>query len=390
MLRRRLLSNSKTYVSIALAAAMASLAGCWNSSGAGVRVDEHSALLVRVQYAVPVSDYTVMREFIGRVEATRQSQVGFELAGEVLEVMVDEGEPVTAGARLAQLDTTRLEARLAEARASLDQAMSAQQLAQRSFARNQEAAEFDGISAQELDLARDAANAARAGVAAAEARVNSVLVDIAKSRITAPYDAVVVARRVDEGEIVAAGQPVLLLQELAAPEVRVGVSGDLTDALEPGQIKHVTIANRAVDAAVRSVLPVRDPSTRTVDVILQLTDSAAAVPGDLARLEVEQTILEDGYWLPTDALAEGSRGLWITYVAMPLDSGSISSTGATHFLQPRSLELLYEEGERVLVRGALSPGDAYVTSGLQRIVPQQEVRVLAETLVRGDTEVDDS
>ena len=390
MLRRRLISNSKIYVFIALAAVMAILVGYWNSSGADVRADEPSALLVRVQHAVAVSEYTVMREFIGRVEATRQSQVGFELAGEVLELMVDEGDSVTAGTRLAQLDTARLEARLAETRASLDQAMSAQQFAQRSFTRNQEAADFDGISAQELDLARDAANAARAGLAVAKARVNRVLVDIAKSRITAPYDAVVVARRVDEGEIVHAGQPVLSLQELAAPEVRIGISGDLIDAIEPGQIKQVTIANRTVDAAVRAVLPVRDPSTRTIDVILQLTDNAGAVPGDLARFEVEQTVLEEGYWLPTDALAEGGRGLWIAYVAMPLHSGSIPSTGATHFLQPRSVELLYEEVERVLVRGALSPGDVYVTSGLQRIVPQQEVRVLAETLASGDEETDDS
>ncbi len=53
MLRGRLISNSKIYVFIALAAVMASLAGYWNSSGADVRADEHSAQVLHYLGGTP-------------------------------------------------------------------------------------------------------------------------------------------------------------------------------------------------------------------------------------------------------------------------------------------------------------------------------------------------
>ncbi len=359
------------------------LSGCQVGNSAPVGDSENSALLVDVETAVAVTGYAVQREFVGRVEATRQSQVGFELGGELMLVAVDEGDEVAAGEVLAVLDTARLEARLAESEAALAQAISARDLAIRSHERAAEASAEGAVAGQELDIAFEGANSARAGVAAATARLNSVKVDLEKSRLLAPYDAVVVDRRTDEGNIVAAGSPVLHLQELAAPEVRIGVSGDLAASIVPGDQESVTIAGNEFQATVRAVLPIRDPATRTVDVILMLPASSAAVPGDLARLSVEQVIDEPGFWLPTNALAEGSRGLWTASVVRPLEGAEIASNGATHIVEPRAVEVLYKKGDSVFVRGALSAGEQFVTTGTQRIVPYQQVRV-ATALARSE------
>ncbi len=358
------------------------LSGCQAGNSAEVGAGEESALLVDVATAVPEAGYRIERDFVGRVEATRQSQVGFELGGELKAISVDEGDEVVAGQPLAVLDTARLEARLAEAEAAHEQAISARDLAVRSYERVAQASADGAIAGQELDIALESANSARAGVTAAAARVNSVKVDLAKSRLVAPYDAIVVARNADEGNIVAAGLPVLHLQERVAPEVRIGVAGELAAAIAAGDTKTVTIANQEHRATVRAVLPIRDPSTRTVDVILTLPDSGSAVPGDLAVLRVEQLIDEEGFWLPTNALAEGSRGLWTANVVKPLEASKIASNGATHFVEPRAVEVLYKKDSNVFVRGALRAGDQVVTSGTQRIVPFQQVRV-AETLASG-------
>ncbi len=366
-----------------IGAAIAALSGCQVGNSAPVADSENSALLVDVETAVAVTGYTVERDFVGRVEATRQSQVGFELGGELKLMSVDEGDEVTAGHVLGVLDTARLEARLAEAEAALEQAISARGFAERSYERVAEASSAGAVAGQQLDMALDSANSARAEVSAATARVNSVKVDLDKSRLVAPYDAVVVARLADEGNIVAAGFPVLHLQELAAPEVRIGVSGDLAASIVPGDQETVTIAGNEFEAVVRAVLPVRDPATRTVDVILMLPASSAAVPGDLARLSVEQVIDEQGFWLPTNALAEGSRGLWTASIVRPLDGVEIASNGATHVVEPRAVEVLYKKGDSVFVRGALSEGEQFVKTGTQRIVPYQQVRV-ATALARGE------
>ena len=370
----------------AVALGLVALAGCQSDGHAQAAESERSALLVHVAAVKTQAEYAIEREYVGRVEARRQAQVGFELGGELAAVAVDEGDRVSAGAVLARLDTARLEARRAEARAALDQAESAREFAERSRERNQAAADFDGISAQELDLAVDRANAAGAGLAAAEARLATIDVDLAKSSLRAPFAAVVVRRRLDEGQIVAAGQPVLDLQELAPPDVRVGVAGELSRQLREGDVRTLRFDTHEAEATVRAVLPVRDPATRTVDVIFSLEDSDA-LPGDLARLVLEQSVLEEGLWLPVSALAEGSRGLWTTYVAIPIEDGPIENSGATHYLEPRPVEVLYERADTVFVRGALADGELFVTGGLPRVVPNQQVRVEMK-VAAGDAEVD--
>lgn len=350
------------------------LSGCDSAGDAVAAQSEMSALAVDTDRVVAESGYTVRRDFAGRVEPRRASQVGFELGGELDRVLVEEGDFVRAGSALAQLDTARLTARLNEANAALAQAESGSELAGRTLERSREAASFDGISAQELDLAIDAEATARAALAAAAARVNSVEVDIAKSTLRAPFDAIITRRFVDEGQIVPAGQPVLGVQETAAPEVRIGVAGGLSRRLEAGQARQLVVNGHTIEATVKAVLPLRDPATRTVDVIMSIQD-VEVLPGDLARLSLEQRVEEPGFWLPIGALAEGSRGLWTAYVAMPLKSRTEAVSGATHFLQPRPVEILYEATDRVFVRGALSDGDIFVTGGLTRVVPNQQVRL---------------
>jgi RND family efflux transporter MFP subunit len=367
-------NTSKTGIFLVSLSLLAGLSGCNMSADAADIPVERSALLVEVEAAEPASAYTVRREFSGRVEARRSSELGFELGGELVAVRVEEGDYVDAGQVLASLDTARLQARLAEAEAALAQARSARDFARSTLERSREAAAFEGISAQELDLAVDNANSAAAAAAAAEARVNSVRVDIDKSSIRAPFEAVVIGRRADEGQIVAAGQPVLELQESAAPEVRIGVAGAAVSSLEPGQQQVLEVDGRNIRATVNAVLPRRDPATRTIDVILAIEDGEV-VPGDLARLALEQPVEADGFWLPVGALAEGNRGLWNAYVATPVEYSPATAGGATHVLEPRVVEILFETADRVFVRGALYDGDLFVTSGLTRVVPNQQVRL---------------
>ena len=356
-----------------IAAGVIALAGCESSSGAGADGAEAATLLVDVAAVESSQGYELTRQFAGRVEARRASDVGFDLAGELVEVAVDEGAAVDEGDVLAVLDKARLRAQRAEADAALEQARSAALLAEKTLERSREAASYEGISEQELDLAEDAATAAAAAVKAAEARLRSVDVELGKATLRAPFDAIVVARFADEGRIVAPGQAILGLQERAASEVRIGVAGNLASELASGDAQQLIVEGRQVAATVKAVLPLRDPTTRTVDVLLTVEDEHV-LPGDIARLDVMSQIDEPGFWLPVDALAEGSRGLWTAYVAVPADDPASS---ATHLLEARPVELLYEATDRVYVRGVLEEGELYVADGLTRVVPNQLVRLRA-------------
>ena len=92
---------------------------------------------------------------------------------------------------------------------------------------------------------------------------------------------------------------------------------------------------------------------------------------------------EPGAWLPLTALTEGSRGLWSAYAveAAPGDARAaqgreIGGDTAGGRLAVQPLEVLYQDGDRVYVRGPLAAGEILVAAGLHRVVPGQLVRVL--------------
>ena len=120
---------------------------------------------------------------------------------------------------------------------------------------------------------------------------------------------------------------------------------------------------------MQNFLPEVNTATRTRPVVLQLPTAAATLsPQQIARLKVTQTIDIDGYWLPITALVRGNRGLWSSY-------GLVRSEDSQHFqAERRYIELLETQGDRVLVKGTLQPGDEIIINGTHRIIPSQLVK----------------
>jgi RND family efflux transporter MFP subunit len=332
-------------------------------------------LTVRTQAVAPQNGYTVTRTYQGRVEAARRSALGFELSGKVTGLKVDEGARVAAGDTLAALDTERLRARRREVEAALDSARADRALARSTLERVQGARDANAVSAQRLDEARERLAAAEARVREAAARLESIDVDLAKSELTAPYDGLVATRHVDEGDVVAAGQPVLDLLQRDGPEVRIGVDAGAAERLRPGDVRRLTVRGRGLDAAVEAVLPERGAATRTVEVrfVIDAALGGRLRAGDVATLALERRVDGPGVWLPLDALTAGTRGLWAVYVAAAGDGSD--GDGRTRTIRRRSVELLHQDGARAFVRGGFAPDTRVVTAGLQRLVPGQTVRL---------------
>ena len=74
-------------------------------------------LAVRTVAVQPVSAYQAARAYTGTIVARRTSQLGFELPGKLTQLDVDEGDVVTTGMRLGQLDTEHLEIRRRQTKA---------------------------------------------------------------------------------------------------------------------------------------------------------------------------------------------------------------------------------------------------------------------------------
>ncbi|MEM6279988.1 MAG: efflux RND transporter periplasmic adaptor subunit [Verrucomicrobiota bacterium] len=358
--------------SLGLSATAFVLAGCGSAENT---VTEQVRLAgVEVLELERSEGYPIQERFVGMVEARRHSEMAFELSGTIEKIHVEEGESVPEGTILASIDTSRLEARRDELEAALKQATATRDLAGKVLARFENLVERGGVSVQELDEAVERVAAATAGVNQIEAQLRSVEVDLEKSVLKAPYDGSVSRRHVDEGSVVSPNELVLEWLESGELEIRVGMASEAVAQLEPGEaIRVLSKAGEKIDLEVLRILPQRDRTTRTIDVILAVPDRASNLrDGDLVSALRSEVVESEGFFLPRGALTESVRGLWACYVAIPEPEVSAEA----YRLDRRDLEVLHEYSDRVFVRGAISEGDWVLSSGLQKVAPGQRVKIL--------------
>ena len=425
--------KAKRIVLMAVAAASVVAAGTGfaviaSSRGAEQTAGEVRILPVRTLRVAPVSSYRVLREYTGAIVARRTSELGFELAGRVDEIHVDEGDRVTAAMALATIDTEHLEtnrrqlvARRAQAAAQLDEMVTGprdediaaararvdNRHAQVGLLRLQRARrerllptnaisreEYEevafGLQAREAQLKeaqhdleellngtrKEQVRAQRAAVDELDAAIADINVDVRKSTLRAPFAGTIARRLADEGTVVQAGHSIFRLVEDRALEAWIGLPVHATALLTVGSRQRVRIAARYYDANVAGRFPEVDPATRTRTVVLRLDDSAAehVVHGQVVRLQLDESVETSGYWLPSTALAKGARGLWTCFVAVEPESTHSTSLGLFR-VERRDVEVLHAQSDRVLVRGTLNSDDRVIQGGTHRVVPGQLVRL---------------
>jgi RND family efflux transporter MFP subunit len=358
---------------VVLAAVAAIAAAAVAAAHGGFRADAGDPtppIAVTVEKVSRQPSYTVERSFVGRVEGARRTAVGFELTGTVERVSVDEGDRVAEGAPLAALDTARLEAERARLEAERRDAVSRAGFLSRQYDRRANAGS-PAFSDAAVDEARSARDRARAQVERIDAQLRSIAVDLEKSTLRAPFDALVLQRSIDEGQVVGPGTAALVLLEDAPPEARIGLAGPLRRTLAPGQRQTVTVDGTEIPATVIAVVPSRDPATRTVDAILRLeTDWRAVDAGDLARLAIPESVWTEGAWAPLSALTESARGLFAVYVAVPPEDGEAAARRARRY----EVEVLHQTAARAYLRG-LPEGAEVVTAGVHKLAPDMPVRL---------------
>lgn len=366
--------------------------------------------------------FTASRRFTGTVSARRRAELSFEGTGRVASILVDDGDRVLEGAPLAQLDVRQLRARRAEvearrvrleaqlqelvagprpevidaAEANVEAILEELNLAARLLERRTELAAKGSVSAEQLDTARAAVKTIEARLAGARAALQELNegtreetiaaqrgslveldaglaamdVQISNMTLVAPFSGTIEARYLDEGAVVSQQMPrtAFVLSETDALEARIGLPGALVPGLcQDPSTATLTFNGQPIGVASARALPVVDSGTRTITVVLSLSEGTALVrPGDIVTLEVSVEQTERGAWLPIAALSESQRGLWSAFVVEHTEGGA-------QVVQRAELEVLHVQSDRAFVRGTVEPGAAVVVSGAHRLTPGQAV-----------------
>lgn len=163
--------------------------------------------LPTVTVATPlVREVNEWDEYVGRFEPSRAVEVRPRVSGAVTGVHFTDGAVVQKGQLLFTIDPRPFTAALAEARAGLASAQSDLALAHSDLARAQRLSAVDAVSRSDVERLQARVRAGSAAVAAAQARVRSRALDVEFTQVRAPIAGRISDRRVDAGNLVAAGE----------------------------------------------------------------------------------------------------------------------------------------------------------------------------------------
>jgi HlyD family secretion protein len=200
----------------------------------------------------------------GNLQPTNKVEVGSELSGIVTQVLVDENDRVKKGQVLAQLDLSKLKdavtksrATLAAADAQVLQARATVEEARAQLARYRQVSELSGgkvpskseMATAEANLTRAEANQGSASASVTQARANlqSDETSLAKATIRSPIDGIVLTRKVEPGQTVAATLQAPVLFTLAEDLAKMKLQVDIDEA-DVGQVRVGQAATFTVDA----------------------------------------------------------------------------------------------------------------------------------------------
>jgi RND family efflux transporter MFP subunit len=339
---------------------------------------------VRVE-SVRLEPVQQRRMVTGEIRAVRRARVASQEEGVLASLLVVEGDRVERDQSLATIDSARLTIGLTGRRADLraSQSMIAQRRAElstleRDVERLEKAVRSGAANEKELLDAQSQVSASEAALAEAqsesasiEAAIALLLVRLDDMTIRAPFEGVVVARAVEIGEWLDAGDTVVdvistnpleawldVPQRLLGPALANSTRIEILDARTGG-----TIASEH-----GRVIPLVDQRARTFSLVVSVANDAGDIaPGVAVTGSVPTGEIVERLTIDRDAILRNENGPYV-YVLRGGEAG-VPATAQIAAITP----LFDFQGRLVIDFGALSAGDLIVVEGNERLFPSSPV-----------------
>jgi len=292
-------------------------------------------------------------ESVGTTVANESVSITPKVTDTVSRIHFRDGQVVQRGDILVELTNSAEAARLAEARASEEEART-------NLQRMQRLAEDSLVSRAELD-------AARTRWETAEARLDGVLVSMDDRLIRAPFDGLLGFRQVSEGSLVSPNTEITTIDDISVLKLDFSVPERYMAELQPG----VPVAGQSIvyrgaefDGEVQVVGSRIDPVTRAIPVRAELANPDGLLrPGMLITIKLGLNAA-DSLVVPEQAIVP-SQGRHYVYV---VDGESIA--------RRQEVQVGRRSAGIVEVVSGISADQMVITEGIGQVRPDMRVRVL--------------
>ncbi len=271
------------------------LNACQQGDGGKGGDDEEETPPIPVETSLPVrGDVFAVYSSTAPIEAFAQADVIAKVAGEIRQILVEEGDDVKQGQVMARLDGDRLRLELNESRARLRKL-------QRDFERNQDLKEKGLISEGDFENIQYE-------LEALEASYNLASLELDYTQIRAPISGVVSERYVKLGNTITVGEPVFRVTSFEPLVAYLHIPEREYRQISPGQPVRIDIdalAGAQIFSDVTRVSPIVDPDTGTFKITIEIDDAERRIkPGMFGRMSIVYDVHENALQVPRSAIVE--------------------------------------------------------------------------------------
>jgi membrane fusion protein (multidrug efflux system) len=362
---------------VVILCASATLIGCQGGNGPAParRPVEVGVVTLKPQSVM------ITTELPGRTSSYRVAEVRPQVSGVLLKRLFVEGNQVTAGQPLYQIDPAPFKASYESAKATLQHAQAELTTAKLLEERYKPLVEANAVSRQTYDNAVASLLQAEADVASGKASLETARINLGYTNVFAPISGRTSRSSVTEGALVTASQTTVLVTVTQLDPIYVDVTQPATvwlrlqRELEAGQL-----VNRGDNAAAVG-LKLEDGSEYGREGTLQFSEvtvdqSTGSVtlrakfpnpnhlllPGMFVRARIPEGVRRQGLLVPERGVTHDQRGEPVALIV-----------GVGNKVEQRTLQTDRVVGDQWLVVAGIKPGDRVVVSGVQKAHPGDQV-----------------
>lgn len=274
------------------------LAACRSESQEHQDTTERRAGTVPVSYAAAAMRMVEDTESsIATVHAKRAPRIAAEVEGTLVEILVEQGDPVGEGEVLAVLDNTDYEIQFQRAEAEMRRLQIVVDQKRRDVERQKRLHESEHISRLLMENAQAELAALGQELAAARSDFQSAESRLQRTSVRAPYDGIIATRAVSEGDFVESGDTLFELSTNNALQVRIPLPEATAGRLETGLEVRLWQGDRPDEVhvgSIKHVAPQVDDESRSVTVIAEAPDgwrSGASINAEVVLEQRERIVL---------------------------------------------------------------------------------------------------
>ncbi|MGU3540190.1 efflux RND transporter periplasmic adaptor subunit [Methylobacterium sp. A54F] len=303
--------------------------------------------------------------FTGDIQAQAQTSVSFRTNGKIAERRVEVGDHVGADQVLARLDPQEQRANLDNARAALTSAEALLTQAKLGFERQKALMASGYTTRPSYDNAEQQLRTTQAAVDSAKAALGTAQEQFSYTELRSGVDGIVLSRTLETGQVVQAGQSVLVVAQDGPRDAVFNVYEALLAT--PPDSKRVRVVLQsdpsvATEGGVREIAPSVDPASGTVRVKVGLDATPTA-------MGLGAVVIGRGEFRPNEAVVLPWSALyrWRSQPAVWIRDPRAGTVA------PRPVTIARYGSDTIVLASGVAPGEEVVTAGIQFLRPGQQV-----------------